>query len=104
MQGVFIGYPRSGKTTSKKRLVGKQPEVNQASTGVAEKVTRVEIEKSTVYSSWKEITELNDETAVVVEEVVDHISHKVEEDPIQPDVSHIRDEDTKSLSKGQTES
>ena len=101
MQGVFIGYPRSGKTTSKKRLVCNKPEVNQASTGVAEKVTRVEIEKSTVYSSWKEITELNDETAIVVEEVVDHISHKVEEDPVQPDVSHIRDEDTKSLSKGQ---
>ena len=101
MQGVFIGYPRSGKTTSKKRLVSKKPEVNQASTGVAEKVTRVEIEKSTVYSSWKEITELNDETAIVVEEVVDHISHKVEEHPVQPDVSHIRDEDTKSLSKGQ---
>ena len=101
MQGVFIGYPRSGKTTSKKRLVGNKPEVNQASTGVAEKVTRIEIEKSTVYSSWKEITELNDETAIVVEEVVDHISHKVEEDPVQLDVSHMRDEDTKSLSKGQ---
>ena len=101
MQGVFIGYPRSGKTTSKKRLVSKKAEVNQASTGVAEKVTRVEIEKSTVYSSWKEITELNDETAIVVEEVVDHISNKVEEDPVQPDVSHIHDEDTKSLSKGQ---
>ena len=101
MQGVFIGYPRSGKTTSKKRLVSKKAEVNQVSTGVAEKVTRIEIEKSTVYSSWKEITELNDETAIVVEEVVDHISHKVEEDPVQPDVSHISDEDTKSLSKGQ---
>ena len=101
MQGVFIGYPRSGKTTSKKRLVSKKAEINQASTGVAEKVTRVEIEKSTVYSSWKEITELNDETAIVVEEVVDHISHKVKEHPVQPDVSHIRDEDTKSLSKGQ---
>ena len=104
MQGVFIGYPRSGKTTSKKRLVGKKPEMNQASTGVAENVARIEIEKSTVYSSWKEVTELNDETAIVVEDVVDHVSTKADDDAILPDMSCMRDEDKSTLTNGQNQS
>ena len=76
MQGIFFGLPRSGKTSSKKRLVGKTPSLQQASTGVAEKVSRVEIEKTTVqYVSkylWNEVSELNDETALVVDDIVEH--------------------------------
>ena len=100
MQGVFIGYPRSGKTTSKRRLVGKKPEMNQASTGVAENVTRIEIEKSTVYSSWKEVTELNDETAIVVEDVVDHVSTKAQDDAVLPDINCMSEEDKNSSTDG----
>ena len=78
MQGIFFGLPRSGKTSTKKRLVGKKPAVEQTSTGVAEKVSRVEIEKSTVqllsHRTWNEVTELNDETALVIEEIVDHVA------------------------------
>ena len=76
MQGIFFGLPRSGKTSSKKRLVGKTPSRQQASTGVAEKVSRVEIEQTTVQYvskySWNEVSELNDETALVVDDIVDH--------------------------------
>ena len=93
MQGIFIGHPRSGKTTSKKRLVGKKPEVNQASTRVAEKITRIEIDKSTVSSSWKEVTELNEETAIIVGDVVDCVSTKIHRNSVQPAVSHIHELD-----------
>ena len=76
MQGIFFGLPRSGKTSSKKRLVGKTPSRQQASTGVAEKVSRVEIEQTTVQSvskfSWNEVSELNDETALVVDDIVNN--------------------------------
>ena len=76
MQGIFFGLPRSGKTSSKKRLVGKTPSRQEASTGVAEKVSRVEIEQTTVQSvskySWNEVSELNDETALVVDDIVNN--------------------------------
>ena len=83
MQGIFFGLPRSGKTSTKKRLVGKKPALKQTSTGVAEKVTRVEIEKSTVQFlsqyTWNEVTELNNETALVIEEIVDHAAANIRE-------------------------
>ena len=83
MQGIFFGLPRSGKTSTKKRLVGKKPALKQTSTGVAEKVSRVEIEKSTVQFQsphiWNEVTELNDETALVIEEIVDHDATDIQE-------------------------
>ena len=76
MQGIFFGLPRSGKTSSKKRLVGKTPSRQQASTGVAEKVSRVEIEQTTIQSvskySWNEVSELNDETALVVDDIINY--------------------------------
>ena len=84
MQGIFFGLPRSGKTSTKKRLVGKKPALKQTSTGVAEKVSRVEIEKSTVHSTskstWNEVTELNEETALVVEDIADHLGANVQQE------------------------
>ena len=83
MQGIFFGLPRSGKTSTKKRLVGKKPALKQTSTGVAEKASCVEVEKSTVQFlsqyTWNEVTELNDETALVIEEIVDHVAANVQE-------------------------
>ena len=83
MQGIFFGLPRSGKTSTKKRLVGKKPDLKQTSTGVAQKVSRVELDKSTVQClsqyTWNEVTELSDETSLVIEEIVDHIAANVQE-------------------------
>ena len=83
MQGIFFGLPRSGKTSTKKRLVGKKPALKQTSTGVAEKASRVEVEKSTVQFlsqyTWNEVTGLNDETALVIGEIVDHVAANVQE-------------------------
>ena len=78
MQGIFFGLPRSGKTSTKKRLVGKRPSLQQASTGVAEKISRVEIEKSTVQfvsqSIWNEVIDLDEEAAIVVEDIAGNMS------------------------------
>lgn len=77
MQGIFFGLPRSGKTSTKKRLVGKKLAAEEASTGVSEKVSRVEIEKTTVQFvsrlMWNEIIDLNEETAMIVEDIADHL-------------------------------
>ena len=90
MQGIFFGLPRSGKTSTKKRLMGKQPTLQQASTGVAEKVSRVEIERTTVRCesqlNWNEISELNDETAIVVEDIADHITTDLPHRPTQDNI------------------
>ena len=81
MQGIFFGLPRSGKTSTKKRLTGQKPALKQASTGVAEEVTHVEIEdieKTTVQllsrSIWNEVTDLSEEAAIVVEDVTTHFT------------------------------
>ena len=75
MQGVFVGIPRSGKTSTKKRLMGRRPTRHQASTGVAEKASRVEVEKTTVQSlsaaNWHEIDDLDEETAVITDDIDD---------------------------------
>ena len=47
---VFMGMPRSGKSSLMRRLLGKRLS-SCASTGVAERVVRVEIRKSTVHVS-----------------------------------------------------
>ena len=92
MQGVFVGFPHSGKTSTKKRLMGKRPNRQQASTGVAEKASRVEIEKTTVQSlssvNWHEIDDLDEETAVITDDIdnfefqkekarMDFVKHKI---------------------------
>ena len=80
MQGVFVGFPRSGKTSTKKRLMGMRPNRQQASTGVAEKASRVEIEKTIVQSlssmNWHEINDLDEETAVITDDVYNFESRK----------------------------
>ena len=47
VQSFLSGSPRSGKSSFKDRVVGRFRKT-QASTGVAEKVTRVEVSRSTV--------------------------------------------------------
>ena len=78
MQGIFFGLPCSGKTSTKQRLLGKRLREQQPSTGVAEKASHVEIEKTTVHFVsrliWNEVTDLSEEAAMVVDDISDHIS------------------------------
>ena len=71
MHCVFLGLPGSGKSSLIQRLLGKRPSV-LCSTGVAEKVVRVEIRKSTAHVSgmlWREIEDLDDEAVLVMHNV-----------------------------------
>ena len=104
MQGIFFGLPRSGKTSTKKRLTGQKPALDQPSTGVAEEVTHVEIEgqlptleqistgeaeevthvemedieKTTIQllsrSTWNEVSDLSEEAAIAVDDVTTHFT------------------------------
>lgn len=78
MQGIFFGLPRSGKTSTKKRLIGKNVAKQQVSTGVLEKVTQIEIEKTTVQlfsqSHWNEVADLSEEAAIVADDVTEHFT------------------------------
>ena len=78
MQGIFFGLPRSGKTSTKKRLVGRRAAKHQPSTGVVEKPTHIEIERSTVQfvstSIWNEVIDLNEEATMVVEDITSDVA------------------------------
>ena len=76
MQGMFLGLPRSGKTSTKRCLVGKRSKEIESSTGVAEKGSHVEIEKTTVQVSqlkWNEVNDLDEETVMVVDDISHHM-------------------------------
>ena len=65
---VFMGMPRSGKSSLMRRLLGKSLS-SCASTGVAESVVHVEIRKSTVHVSgrlWCELEDLDDEATLLM--------------------------------------
>ena len=71
MHCVFLGLPQSGKSSLIQRLLGKRPSVS-CSTGVAEKVVRVEIRKSSAHVSgrlWCELEDLDDEAVLVMHNV-----------------------------------
>ena len=68
MHCVFLGLPRSGKSSLIRRLLGKRLSVS-TSTGVAEKSIKVEIRKSTAQVSgllWCELEDLDDEAVLVM--------------------------------------
>ena len=72
VQGVMFGFPRSGKSSLKDRLVGKMRTI-KGSTGAAEKVAHVEITMCQVSGvKWKELDDPNSETAAVVGKI--HVS------------------------------
>ena len=70
MQCVFVGPPRSGKSSLMKRIVGERPTPSSPSTGVADKVVQVEIVRSSTAaasvsgSTWVKLS--HDEEAVMV--------------------------------------
>ena len=71
MHGIFMGLPRSGKTSLLRRLINKRLS-SYASTGVAERAVRVELRKSTVHVSglfWYELDDLGDEAMSLMHDV-----------------------------------
>ena len=68
MHCVFLGLPRSGKSTLIRRLLGKRLSMSM-STGVADTSIKVEIRKSTAQVSgllWCELEDLDDEAVLVM--------------------------------------
>ena len=81
MQCVFVGPPRSGKTSLMKRIIGERPTPSSPSTGVADKVVQVEIVRSSTAaasvsgSTWVKLSH-DDETAMVIMETAwSHSGH-----------------------------
>ena len=71
MHCIFMGLPRSGKTSLLRRLVNKRLS-SHASTGVAERAVHVELRKSTVHVSglfWCELDDLGDEAMLLMHDV-----------------------------------
>ena len=71
MQCVFVGPPRSGKSSLMKRIVGERPTPSSPSTGVADKVVQVEIVRSSTAaasvsgSTWVKLSQ-DEETVMIV--------------------------------------
>ena len=82
MQCVFVGTPRSGKSSLMKRMVGERPTLSSPSTGIANKVMQVEIVRSSTAaasvsgSTWVRLS-LDDEAATVVKDTAQSRSGQV---------------------------
>ena len=78
MQSVFIGIPRSGKSTLIKRLVGECPTPSSPSTGVVDKVVQVEIMRSSTTaanvsgSTWVKLSHDDETVAIVMDTAQSH--------------------------------
>ena len=78
MQCVFVGPPRSGKTSLTKRIVGERPTVSSPSTGVADKVVQVEIVRSSTAaasvsgSTWVKLSHDDEAVTVVMDTSQSH--------------------------------
>ena len=82
MQCVFVGVPRSGKSTLMKRMVGERPTHSSPSTGVVDKVVQVEIVRSSTAaasvsgSTWVKLSH-DDEAVTVVMDTAQSQSSEV---------------------------
>ena len=78
MQCVFVGVPRSGKSTLMKRMVGERPAHSSPSTGVVDKVVQVEIVRSSTAaasvsgSTWVKLSHDNEAVTVVMDTAQSH--------------------------------
>ena len=67
-QGVLLGFPRAGKTSLKWRLLGQPAQKQTTSTGVAEKVVRIEVNAAHISGrDWKPVTDLKEEAVDLVD-------------------------------------
>ena len=78
MQCVFVGVPRSGKSSLMKRMVGERPAHSSPSTGVVDKVVQVEIVRSSTAaasvsgSTWVKLSHDDEAVTVVVDTAQSH--------------------------------
>ena len=78
MQCVFVGVPRSGKSTLMKRMVGERPTHSSPSTGVVDKVVQVEIVRSSTSaasvsgSTWVKLSHDDEAVTVVMDTAQSH--------------------------------
>ena len=78
MQCVFVGPPRSGKSSLMKRIVGERPTRSSPSTGVADKVVQVEIVRSSTAaasvsgSTWVKLSHDDEAVTVVMDTSQNH--------------------------------
>ena len=78
MQCVFVGVPRSGKSTLMKRMVGERPTHSSPSTGVVDKVVQVEIVRSSTAaasvsgSTWVKLSHGDEAVTVVMDTAQSH--------------------------------
>ena len=82
MQCVFVGVPRSGKSSLMKRMVGERPAHSSPSTGVVDKVMQVEIVRSSTAaasvsgSTWVKLSH-DDEAVTVVMDIAQSHSGEI---------------------------
>ena len=78
MQCVFVGVPRSGKSSLMKRMVGERPAHSSPSTGVVDKVVQVEIVRSSTAaasvsgSTWVKLSHDAEAVTVVMDTAQSH--------------------------------
>ena len=78
MQCVFVGVPRSGKSTLMKRMVGERPAHSSPSTGVVDKVVQVEIVRSSTSaasvsgSTWVKLSHDDEAVTVIMDTAQSH--------------------------------
>ena len=78
MQCVFVGVPRSGKSSLMKRMVGERPAHSSPSTGVVDKVVQVEIVRSSTSaasvsgSTWVKLSHDDEAVTVVMDTAQSH--------------------------------
>ena len=78
IQCVFVGVPRSGKSSLMRRMVGERPAHSSPSTGVVDKVVQVEIVRSSTAaasvsgSTWVKLSHDDEAVTVVMETAQSH--------------------------------
>ena len=78
MQCVFVGVPRSGKSSLMRRMVGERPTHSSPSTGVVDKVVQVEIVRSSTAaasvsgSTWVKLSHDDEAVTVVMDTAQSH--------------------------------
>ena len=102
VHGVIVGLARSGKDTLMKRFLGEMPSDKSPSTGVAEKVIQVRVEKPTTIaanvedSKWTKLTEYDDEAVEMMTQLTAKQTQVKQKEPPSVKQEHLK-LDQKSL-------
>ena len=78
IQTILVGPPRSGKSSLKDRLLGR-PAQQHSSTGVADKVVRIDIDVAHISGrTWKAMTDLDDESTALIQGIPEEVTNKID--------------------------